>query len=1385
MLNSYQDSRNKQSEKQFNSKIMEYDNSPSILESSSHGNDNSSNEDPLSASVDTQINKQNLYIRQVDDINYEEYSDLLSLEIPSWVNETVESNELQSRLIIDTIELENFKSFYGVKKIGPLSTNLSCIIGPNGSGKSNIFDSLLFVFDYNIRKCRAKKAAEFIHKSSQGNCTYAKVTVNFKRIKNDGIKYIDVQDSFFSISRQITESNRSTFYFNGSTINKNDLKNILKKQGFGLDYDRFLILQGEVEKISLLKPKADKQGEDSLLDFLDEIIGTSRFKEPIERINEAISHLQMKITAINAKIRDCERIKSMVETKVKESIKQMRINNAFTDLKYKKYFIELTRNQEICQQIKEKIQKYQEDVNGLNKEVSTVEQEIQKYENDKFQSMKELDRLRRETSDVKQRLNRNDIDLQAVCSKISITEDSLKKYEKKSEELQKEIMESQTVLLNIIKEKEETEKKLIENDKLEIVYEKNKREAEENFYLERSKYVSEINFRDEEFVKAKNDVNRLKNEEAKLQIDMEQMTIKKRNIEEEIKDIQLSITSLISTKNFEIEKKEKLIKEINEIEKKTYNLEEDLVYYELKIKKNSDNISSKTLEYNELSKEYESLIDQEKFSPASEVTQYLYSLNYPGFKGRLGDLASIDKKYDVALSTLGGWSLNMYVVNEVTDGQYLIDELKRTKKGKGTFICINEMKKRFNNKNIEKKYFPGIVRAIDMLQNVSPEILPCFEYVFRDSLIVDNVDMAVQYRENSNRYIPKIVTLDGCVFESSGKITGGGKPISGLIGRKNYHKTTMSDKSKADLKIELSNLNDMINDLKMLNVNVINNKAKINGEIKKNRATLDSMKVEHSIMEKSIFNLDNILKTKQDIVIDKQKDLSNVVIDENAYNDINRKITNLKSVIIEKQLYLSDKEKEYNNIKEKVSNIYKNLVQKHVSDFEKCLIIKKECQDNINDFKKKTIHLSKMCERKKLQQDTNEEEMQRLKSLLENYQISEQRFNEMNCNLMDELSELYRKAEELVNKTNQRDNIKKQRLLLTDLKDKIFKNVHLIEDEEKKLNDYCIKQISYKKEIENLNYLFYNSMHLLPPELICYKNDEQFYSKRVDEAEKEFIYSLKNETYNEPLLMVSVSLKTFAKEELQHIINDKEKIDVEMGIISPHCDGISDTDVIAMYLEKEKLCLTNRSIYRKMNNIYENLQKKASIWRSQRIQEFFVGLKIISDNVKNVYQAITFGGDAELQCCDMLDPYNFGISYKIRPPNKSWRKLNNLSGGEKTLASLALIFGLHEYNPTPLYIMDEIDASLDFRNVSVIGRYIKQKTSNAQFIVVSLRKEMYELADKCICIWKVKDETVAGSYDVEGIVSEIKNWTNLRDIDLNKIFKKNLESLSQLLSIDE
>lgn len=215
-------------------------------------------------------------------------------------------------------------------------------------------------------------------------------------------------------------------------------------------------------------------------------------------------------------------------------------------------------------------------------------------------------------------------------------------------------------------------------------------------------------------------------------------------------------------------------------------------------------------------------------------------------------------------------------------------------------------------------------------------------------------------------------------------------------------------------------------------------------------------------------------------------------------------------------------------------------------------------------------------------------------------------------------------------------------------------------------------------------------------------------------------------------------LKVFSKEEIREL--DKEKIQSSIVILegipsfsfllpSPFPSFFDDSLLTSLFLvflvtEKLKEAKPNLSVieqYLQLEKDYlgrveelDEITKQRDVSKGQfddlrkkRLEEFMEGFSQITQKLKEMYQMITLGGNAELELVDSLDPFSEGIIFSVMPPKKSWKNIANLSGGEKTLSSLALVFALHHYKPTPLYVMDEIDAALDFRNVSIVANYIK------------------------------------------------------------------------------
>jgi structural maintenance of chromosome 4 len=201
---------------------------------------------------------------------------------------------------------------------------------------------------------------------------------------------------------------------------------------------------------------------------------------------------------------------------------------------------------------------------------------------------------------------------------------------------------------------------------------------------------------------------------------------------------------------------------------------------------------------------------------------------------------------------------------------------------------------------------------------------------------------------------------------------------------------------------------------------------------------------------------------------------------------------------------------------------------------------------------------------------------------------------------------------------------------------------------------------------------------------------------------------------------------------------DKDALKTEIADLEARTSNASvDLNVLAEYRRRCEEHSSRSADLAEAITGRDAAKKRCDELRRLRLEGFMEGFSTISLRLKEMYQMITMGGNAELELVDSLDPFSEGILFSVMPPKKSWKNIGNLSGGEKTLSSLALVFALHHYKPTPLYVMDEIDAALDFRNVSIVASYIKERTRNAQFIVISLRNNMFELASRLVGVYKV------------------------------------------------
>jgi len=144
--------------------------------------------------------------------------------------------------------------------------------------------------------------------------------------------------------------------------------------------------------------------------------------------------------------------------------------------------------------------------------------------------------------------------------------------------------------------------------------------------------------------------------------------------------------------------------------------------------------------------------------------------------------------------------------------------------------------------------------------------------------------------------------------------------------------------------------------------------------------------------------------------------------------------------------------------------------------------------------------------------------------------------------------------------------------------------------------------------------------------------------------------------------------------------------------------------------------------------------------KARRVDKFQQAFNHIDEALKTIYRDLTksskhpLGGNAYLSLDDPDEPYKGGLKFNAMPPMKRFRDMEQLSGGEKTVAALALIFAIHSFRPAPFFVMDEVDAALDNVNVLKVSNYIKHRSSDFQCIVISLKDMFYERSHSLVGI---------------------------------------------------
>uniref|UniRef100_A0A8D3AMU6 Structural maintenance of chromosomes protein n=1 Tax=Scophthalmus maximus TaxID=52904 RepID=A0A8D3AMU6_SCOMX len=1140
------------------------------------------------------------------------------------------------RLMITHLVNRNFKSYAGEQILGPFHKRFSCIIGPNGSGKSNVIDSMLFVFGYRAQKIRSKKLSVLIHSSDKHkdvqSCT---VEVHFQKIiDKEGDDYEVIPNSKFYVSRTANKDNSSAYHINGKKATFKEVGALLRSHGIDLDHNRFLILQGEVEQIAMMKPKGQTEHDEGMLEYLEDIIGSCRLKEPIQTLSRRIEQLNEQRGEKLNRVKLVEKEKNALEGERKKAVEFLTLENDIFKHKSQlcQYYVHDLHNRVVDKE--QERQKILEDTKELTEKNTKISQEMEKRNQELKNVEKKQNKLNKYIETQKEKFTQLDLQDVEVREKIKHSKSKNKKLQKQLEKDKEKLEEvrgvpasSEKAISEATVHKEELEtQKVKEEDKLKEVMESLKeetsglqqdKETKEKELMELSKAVNETRSR-MDLAQSELDIYLSRHNTAVTQLNTAKQTLQTtsdtlRERRAAIKDLEVKIPQTEQ----ELKKVTLLISLVREMRQKVDEAKSSL---------SSNRSRGKVLD---------ALMQQKRRG------------TIPGIFGRLGDLGAIEEKYDVAISSSCG-ALDNIVVDTIDTAQKCVTFLKEQNIGVATFIGLDKMK--VWEKNMAPIRTPeDTPRLFDMVRVKDQSVRPAFYFALRDTLVAQDMEQATRMAfQKDKRW--RVVTLKGQIIEMAGTMTGGGRIMKGRmgssIGAEVSQEESLADQ-EAHMKVQI----------KELEANVLA-AAPDKAKQKQMEKSLGAFKKDYEAASSKAGKVENEVKRLHNLIVDINS--HKLKAQQDKLDKVNKELDDCSSTITKAQVA--------------IKTAGRNL---------------KKCEESVN--------------RVQLELEENEKSMAELTDLLKK--------------LEDEAGEIMKACQEAEAELPE----------VQEQYQGVLKDIKVLQQQEHALQE---ESLSVRLRIEQIE-----------TTIAEHNNKIKHWQK---EASKLSLHTVEDKPAEELPVLTPAQLKEISDPNV--IINKMITLETQCAQMKPNLGAIAE------YKKKEELYLQRVAQLDEITTERDRFKRGYEDLRKQRLNEFMTGFNIITNKLKENYQMLTLGGDAELELVDSLDPFSEGIMFSVRPPKKSWKKIFNLSGGEKTLSSLALVFALHHYKPTPLYFMDEIDAALDFKNVSIVACYIYEQTKNAQFIIISLRNNMFEIADRLIGIYKTHNTTKSVGINPKTIV---------------------------------
>lgn len=1186
-------------------------------------------------------------------------------------------------MYLKSIEIHGFKSFAN-KITFQFHNGITGIVGPNGSGKSNVADAVRWVLgEQRIKQLRGASMQDVIFSGTEIRKPMGYAYVAITLDNRDHQLAIDFDE--VTVARRIYRSGESEYLMNGSPVRLKDVNELFYDTGIGKE-GYSIIGQGQIDKILSGKPEERRE-------LFDEAAGIVKFKRRKSAAQKKLEDEKQNLLRVSDILSELEKQVEPLEKQSEKARIYLKKKEQLKDLDVNVFLLENARLKDQLAGVKEKYEIASGDLQETTSKYEHIKEEYEQVQAEIEQLDKQIEEERSQLTDTGMLRGKLEGEINVLKEQINSVRGNENHLLSRQENLQREIEARSRNEAAILEDKAEVDAHLSQLE-----------EAREEAKAELARVQAQIDELNANIENGKNSIITALNERATIKSRMGRFDTMLEQIQ--IRRAELN-SRLLRAKSDEAQQEDLIRKleeeflrindNISEFNDRQSVLEEELNQIRDELSQKDQKLRDTQVVYHQDKSRLDALSNlterYEGYGGSVKRVMERKSSN-SGIIGVVADLIKVEKKYEVAIETALGGSIQNIVTETEETAKEMIAFLKQNKAGRATFLPLTSIRNRQEFRMKEVLSEPGVLGLADTLVNTEERYRDVAASLLGRIVVIDNVDNAVRIARKY-KYSLRMVTLEGELFNPGGSISGGAyKNNSNLLGRRR-------EMAELETKVRetLKSIDILLDDIEKTK----QRRNKLRMELEQTKASLQEEFIHQNTARMNVAAArEKKEQTEQgygDLQNEQREIASQIEEIQNGKEEIRRELeaSELLEKDVDSRIHMAQKELEERKEEE---NLHSSRVSEWDLEVEKIRQKQGFEQTNLDrirgDIQKFTAELKEIEEGMEAGRQEIARKEADILALQETINASY-----TNQNSGEEKLKADMERKEVL--AGRQKNFFADRESLAERLSGLDKEVYRLSAQQEKLEESVEAQINY----------MWDEYEITLSDAAALKNEEL----QDLTAMKKEITSLKDQ------------IRRLGDANVNAIEDYKNLMERYTFLKNQHDDLIKAEETLkGIILELD-----------------EAMRKQFREKFAQISQEF-----------DKVFKELFGGGKGTLELMEDEDILEAGIRIIAQPPGKKLQNMMQLSGGEKALTAISLLFAIQNLKPSPFCLLDEIEAALDDSNVGRFANYLHKLTKYTQFIVITHRRGTMEKADRLYGI-TMQEKGVSTLVSVSLIEKEIEN----------------------------